>query len=100
MSRRLLNKAADAFRLLSTKTCTSTSQLLSKGFATESKAASEFRETLEETRARIFGNLIGNGQRSGAKLLRKKLVGEKIASYYPEDIAKRDPFLIDTKAEA
>ena len=57
-------------------------------------------ENLEEIRARIFGNRIGNGERSGAKRLRKKLIGPVVASYYPEDIRKRDPFLIDTKAEA
>lgn len=57
-------------------------------------------EDLEEIRARIFGNRIGNGERSGAKLLRQKLIGEKIASYYPENISRKDPFLVDTKGEA
>lgn len=56
-------------------------------------------ETLEEIRARIFGNRIGNGLRSGAKLLKKKLVGEKVATYYPKSIAKDDPMFINLRAE-
>ena len=56
-------------------------------------------ETMEEIRSRIFGTHIGNGLRSGRKVLRTKLLGPKIASYYPEDILKSDPFLLDHKAE-
>jgi len=56
-------------------------------------------ESLEEIRARIFGNRIGNGLRSGAKLLKKKLSGEKIATYYPEPVAKHDPMYINLRAE-
>ena len=48
-------------------------------------------QTLEEIRSRIFGTHIGNGLPSGRKLLRKKLVGEKIASYYEVPIGKTDP---------
>ncbi len=68
---------------------------------TRSFAAHPFEEeSLEEIRARIFGNRIGNGLRSGAKVLKKKLLGEKIASYYPRDITKDDPMYIDLRAEA
>ena len=56
-------------------------------------------ESLEEIRSRIFGTHIGNGQRSGRKILRRKLIGSKIASYYPEDITKKDPFMPDLAAE-
>ena len=48
-------------------------------------------QTLEEIRSRIFGTHISNGLPSGRKLLRKKLVGEKIASYYEVPIGKTDP---------
>ena len=48
-------------------------------------------QTLEEIRSRIFGTHIGNNLSSGRKLLRKKLVGAKIASYYGKAIEKTDP---------
>ena len=48
-------------------------------------------QTLEEIRSRIFGAHVGNGLPSGRKLLRKKLVGEKIANYYEIPIEKTDP---------
>lgn len=48
-------------------------------------------QTLEEIRSRVFGTHIGNGLSSGRKLLRKKLVGDKIASYYGEAVEKSDP---------
>ena len=48
-------------------------------------------QTLEEIQSRIFGTHIGNGLPSGRKLLRKKLVGEKIASYYEVPVEKSDP---------
>lgn len=57
-------------------------------------------ETLEEVRARIFGNRIGNGKRSGMKPLKKKLKGEKIANYYMDEVWKKDPFLMDPKEDA
>ncbi len=56
-------------------------------------------ETLEQIRSRIFGTHIGNGLRSGRKLLRKKLVGEKIVSYYPVPIAKSDPLFVNLDVE-
>lgn len=62
-------------------------------------AAQPRSETLEEVRSRIFGTHIGNGLRSGRKVLQKKLLGAKIAAYYPEDILKSDPFMPDLKAE-
>lgn len=41
----------------------------------------------------------GNGLRSGRKVLRQKLLGETMVGYYPEDISKKDPFMLDIKAE-
>lgn len=57
------------------------------------------QESLEEIRARIFGNHIGNNLRSGRKLLRRRLIGEKVASYYPEPISKIDPMFVDMDLE-
>ena len=57
-------------------------------------------ETIEQIRSRIFGTRIGNGLRSGAKLLRRKLVGHKVANYYLKPIAKNDPMFVDMRAEA
>ena len=56
-------------------------------------------ESIEEIRSRIFGTHIGNGLRSGRKVLRAPLLGEKLAAYYPEDILKSDPLMISIKAE-
>ena len=57
------------------------------------------QESLEEIRSRIFGSHIGNGLRSGRKVLRKKLVGDKIADYYLEPISKLDPMFVDLDLE-
>ncbi len=43
--------------------------------------------------------LAGNGLRSGRKVLRQKLLGPTLVAYYPEDISKKDPFMLDMKAE-
>ncbi|XP_008223594.1 PREDICTED: 28S ribosomal protein S33, mitochondrial [Prunus mume] len=45
-----------------------------------------------EARARIFGHILNpTGQKSAHKILRKKLIGEKVAQWYPYDIKKDDP---------
>ncbi|KAL6292805.1 hypothetical protein ACE6H2_000947 [Prunus campanulata] len=47
---------------------------------------------LTEARARIFGHILNpTGQKSAHKILRKKLIGEKVAQWYPYDIKKDDP---------
>ena len=56
-------------------------------------------EYLVQTRARIFGYRIGDGNRSGAKLLKKKLSIDKIKNYYPESPEDRDPFFEHPKIE-
>ncbi|XP_054784625.1 uncharacterized protein LOC129291357 [Prosopis cineraria] len=50
---------------------------------------------LTEARARIFGHVINpTGKRSAHKLLRKKLIGEKVAQWYPYDIQRDDPLVM------
>ncbi|XP_010481719.1 PREDICTED: uncharacterized protein LOC104771652 [Camelina sativa] len=47
---------------------------------------------VNEARARIFGHMLNpTGQRSPHKILRKKLVGDKVAEWYPYDIKNEDP---------
>lgn len=47
------------------------------------------------TRARIFGLVLNpTSQRSPHKILRKKLIGEKVAAWYPYYIKKDDPLVM------
>ncbi|KAI3856924.1 hypothetical protein MKW92_025914, partial [Papaver armeniacum] len=42
-----------------------------------------------EARGWIFGHVLNpTGQPSGIKILRKKLIGEKVAAWYPYDIKR------------
>ena len=50
---------------------------------------------MAETAARIFGNVLGTGARSGRKLLQQPLIGERVASYYPPSIKASDPLFED-----
>uniref|UniRef100_A0A1J3EW96 Small ribosomal subunit protein mS33 n=3 Tax=Noccaea caerulescens TaxID=107243 RepID=A0A1J3EW96_NOCCA len=44
-----------------------------------------------EARARIFGHMLNPmGQRSPHKILRKKLIGDKVSEWYPYDIKNED----------
>ncbi|XP_062119658.1 uncharacterized protein LOC133834172 [Humulus lupulus] len=53
-----------------------------------------------EARARIFGHVINpTGQRSSHKILRKKLIGEKVSQWYPHDITKDDPLIMARKEQ-
>ncbi|PON85682.1 Ribosomal protein [Trema orientale] len=53
-----------------------------------------------EARARIFGHVINQtGQRSAHKILRKKLIGEKVSQWYPHDIMKDDPLVMARKEQ-
>jgi small subunit ribosomal protein S33 len=54
---------------------------------------------VEQVRSRIFGTHIGDGLRSGRKVLRRPLVGAKLASYYPPLYFAGDPLLVDVDAE-
>ncbi len=50
---------------------------------------------LAETAARIFGNVLGTGQRSGRKILNKPLIGDQVANYYGESLKASDPLFED-----
>ena len=65
----------------------------------ESSSTAGTVQSIELIRARIFGTRLGDGLPSGQKVLRKKLVGERIASYYPMPAAKFDPMFVDLRAE-
>ncbi|KAG0603120.1 hypothetical protein M758_10G068200 [Ceratodon purpureus] len=54
-------------------------------------------KSINEARARIFGHVIGNGERSAHKVLRRKMIGQKIVSWYPTPIQKQDPMFEDPK---
>jgi len=56
-------------------------------------------ETIDEIRSRIFGNHLGDGIRSGRKVLARPLLGPAITSYYPKDWFAGDPLLVDLAAE-
>jgi small subunit ribosomal protein S33 len=58
-------------------------------------AAAALARKIAETAARIFGNVLGTPERSGRKLLNKPLIGERVASYYPERIEATDPLFED-----
>jgi len=63
-------------------------------------SAKEYTEQqIAEIRQRVFGTHIGNGLPSGRKLLRKKLMGEKIASYYAHGEPLKDPLIVNLEAE-
>ncbi|GAB2282671.1 hypothetical protein Dimus_017208 [Dionaea muscipula] len=54
---------------------------------------------VDEARARIFGHVLSPiGKRSPHKLLRKKLIGDELAEWYPYDIKQDDP-LVMTRLE-
>ncbi|KMT13967.1 hypothetical protein BVRB_4g078000 [Beta vulgaris subsp. vulgaris] len=53
-----------------------------------------------EARAQIFGHVLNpTSQRSAHKVLRKKLIGEKVAEWYPYDIKHDDPVVMAQKEE-
>ncbi|XP_068649518.1 small ribosomal subunit protein mS33-like [Aristolochia californica] len=61
----------------------------------KSLLASAAVKGVTEARAAIFGHVLNpTGQRSAHKILRKKLIGEKVASWYPFDIKKADPHVM------
>eukprot|EP01018_Ginkgo_biloba_P002489 Gb_00532 [translate_table: standard] len=51
-----------------------------------------------EARARIFGHVLNpTGQRSPHKILRRKLIGDQVAQWYPQDICRDDPRIVAQK---
>ena len=49
------------------------------------------KDYLDQARWRIFGTHVGNGLRSGRKVLRKNLIGDKVVSWYPQTEAYGKP---------
>lgn len=47
----------------------------------------------------VLSTAAGNGMRSGRKVLRKALVGERLMAWYPPDPTKHDPLMLSIKAE-
>ena len=48
-----------------------------------------------EVRASIFGHALNpTGKRAATKLLRKKMVGDQVAQWYPYDIKRDDPLVM------
>lgn len=65
------------------------------GGGLKSLMAAAVTRGVTEARARIFGHILNpTAQRSPHKLLRKKLIGEKVAQWYPYDIKKDDPLVM------
>lgn len=61
----------------------------------KSIVAAAVNKGVTEARARIFGHILNpTGLRSTHKLLRKKLIGDKVAQWYPYDIKKDDPLIM------
>uniref|UniRef100_A0A061RNP6 Small ribosomal subunit protein mS33 n=2 Tax=Tetraselmis sp. GSL018 TaxID=582737 RepID=A0A061RNP6_9CHLO len=58
-----------------------------------------FQSIIADARHRIFGTHIGDGKRSGRKVLRKALVAERIADWYMPLETKADPIFADPKNE-
>ncbi|XP_071721157.1 small ribosomal subunit protein mS33 [Rutidosis leptorrhynchoides] len=53
-----------------------------------------------EARAKIFGHVLNpTGQRSAHKILRKKFIGEKVVSWYPDDVQKEDPLIVQRREQ-
>ncbi|KAJ7529644.1 hypothetical protein O6H91_15G060100 [Diphasiastrum complanatum] len=67
-------------------------------YSVESERMSASKEIVEAA-ARIFGHVIGNGMRSGHKVLQQKLIGSKIAGWYPVPLQKLDPMYEDPDEE-
>lgn len=65
------------------------------GHCFKSILATAVTQGVTEARARIFGHVLNpTGQRSPHKILRKKLIGEKVASWYPYDTKYDDPLVM------
>ena len=69
-----------------------------RGQATSSHSTAYAAE-IEQLRSKIFGTHVGNGLPSGRKLLRKPLIGEKIANYYIKPFSQSDPLYVDERVD-
>jgi len=96
MNRWVLRQIKPLLRSFEPAACRTSSSSSSAASATSTVSPAE---SVEETRARIFGTHIGDGLRSGRKILRRALVGERLTSYYPPQWFGGDPLLVDVEAE-
>ncbi|OMO52981.1 Ribosomal protein S27/S33, mitochondrial [Corchorus olitorius] len=70
------------------------------GGGLKSMLASAVVAGVTEARARIFGHVLNpTGHTSPHKILRKKLIGQKVAAWYPYDIKNDDPLVMARKEE-
>ncbi|GAB4840863.1 hypothetical protein Ancab_021623 [Ancistrocladus abbreviatus] len=68
---------------------------MSAGGGPKNLVAAAVVRGVAEARARIFGHVLNPmGQRSPHKVLMKKLIGEKVAQWYPYDIKRDDPLVM------
>lgn len=68
---------------------------MSSGVGLKGMLATAVTKGVTLARARIFGHILNpSAQRSPHKILRKKLIGEKVAQWYPYDIKKDDPLVM------
>ncbi|CAA7405491.1 unnamed protein product [Spirodela intermedia] len=68
---------------------------MSAGGGLRSLLAAAAVKGVEEARARIFGHVLNPlGKRSPNKILRKKLIGDQVAEWYPYDIKFDDPLVM------
>ncbi|GMI66154.1 hypothetical protein like AT5G44710 [Hibiscus trionum] len=73
---------------------------MSAGSGLKHMLASAVVVGVTEARARIFGHILNpTGQRSPHKVLRKKLIGDKVAEWYPYDIKNDDPLVMAREEE-
>ncbi|GLT63505.1 hypothetical protein SLA2020_360670 [Shorea laevis] len=71
------------------------------GSSLKSLLTTAVRTGVAEARARIFGHILNpTGQRTSHKVLRKKLIGNKIAEWYPYEIQKEDPLVMAQQEQA
>ncbi|EXB40720.1 hypothetical protein L484_007303 [Morus notabilis] len=53
-----------------------------------------------EARANIFGHVLNpTGQRTSHKILRKRLIGEKVAQWYPDNYMSEHPHILARKEQ-
>ena len=90
---------------LSTSSSTSSLSSSSSETSTQSLVFGSVEE-IRATSARIFNNYNNvdadgklTNKRTGRKIMNKPLIGAKVASYYPEDPFKMDPFFEDPDEE-
>ncbi|KAK8711924.1 hypothetical protein V6N13_147180 [Hibiscus sabdariffa] len=73
---------------------------MSAGGSLKKMLASAVVVGVTEARARVFGHILNpTGQRSAHKVLRKKLIGDKVAEWYPYDIKNDDPLIKSREEE-